>query len=72
MIQVDGILGPETVTALQGFLHRLGWYQGDIDGVLDGVKSDGRPSLSVTALQRMLNEGLQEVTIYAIPGGVAE
>jgi len=51
LLDVDGALGPRTVSALQERLRSLNYYSGPVDGSLD------RPvSLTVKALQRYLND----------------
>lgn len=61
MLDIDGIIGPATIGALQGFLKALGLYAGPIDGVIDQPESD-----TVRALQTLLNKGVSSVTVTAI------
>lgn len=65
-LEVDGILGPSTISALQGFLQLLGVYGGEMDGIIDGLPAQVGPSETVRALQRLLNKGVSTVTVTAI------
>lgn len=61
-ITVDGYLGYFTVDALQRVLRAKGYYNGEIDGVIDGLPYGDVPSLTVEALQKWINLELGHLT----------